>query len=384
MSKSYSHIIGAVASEVWAIQPEKLMAIVGFLQLKAQGLEPEIDVVSKIKAASIEAADRSQNVSASSGGAVAVLPLFGLIMQRGNMMGDVSGPRGTSVDQFTQSFRQALNDPSVSAIVIDVDSPGGAVSGVPELASEILSARKTSGKKIIAVSDCQCASAAYWIASACSEIVVSPSSLTGSIGVYMVHKDISKQLEQQGVSTTLISYGANKTQGNNLGPLDDDARAELQNLVDTMGASFDKAVAQGRRMKVSEVAAKLGQGKLFNAQKAVSSGMADSIGTLDGVLARFGVSRTPSASLQARGGTVQPQAEAIMPGIHAASDEGCQCGCQPCTDGDCGGCLTDDCDFAGCDCSSASYKRTGHAKALLSAETAFARRERELQLAQTF
>ena len=69
MSKSYSHILGAVASEVWGVQPEKLMAIVGFLQLKAQGLEPELNVITKIKASAVEAATRSQNVSASSGGA---------------------------------------------------------------------------------------------------------------------------------------------------------------------------------------------------------------------------------------------------------------------------------------------------------------------------
>jgi len=382
MSKSYSHILGAVASEVWAVQPEKLMAIVGFLQLKAQGLEPELNVVARIKASAVEAASRSQNVSASSSGAVAVLPLFGLIMQRGNMMGDISGPRGTSVEQFTQQFRQALNDPGVSAIVIDIDSPGGCVSGVPELASEILSARKTSGKKIIAVSDCLCASAAYWIASACSEIVVSPSSFTGSIGVYTVHEDISKQLEQKGISATLISYGANKVQGNSLGPLSDDDRAELQDRVTTIGVSFTKAVAQGRRMKVADVDAKLGQGKVFNAQKAVSSGMADSIGTLDGVLARFGVSRTPSASSQAHSSVVQPMAASGALRADADAD-GCLCECDPCIAGDCGECETVDCELAGCNCAPAVRVRAGKAKAL-QAQIAHNRRERELQLANAF
>ncbi len=297
--KAYNHILSAVGSEIWAMQPDKLRAMIGFLQLKAAGKEQDATILAAVHDQAVQAAARSQRVSQSSNGAVAVLPLFGMIMQRGNMMGDISGPRGTSVEQFTQQFRAAVNDPGVSAVVLDIDSPGGTVTGVPELAAEILSARKDSGKQIVAVSDSLCASAAYYIASACSEVVVSPSSLTGSIGVYTVHEDLSKALKKQGVSATLVYHGANKVNGNSLGPLSDDARQEMQDRVDYYGDMFENAVAKGRKMTQADVQGKLGQGKVFNAQKAKSSGMADSIGTLDDVLARFGVARQPGSGARA-------------------------------------------------------------------------------------
>jgi signal peptide peptidase SppA len=376
--KSYGHILSAVASEIWALQPEKLRAMIGFLDLKSRGGAADPDVLARIQADAVHASTRAQNVSASSGGAVAVLPLYGMIMQRGNMMGDISGPRGTSLEQFTASFRQAVNDPAVSAIVLDIDSPGGTVSGVPELANEILSARKSSGKKIIAVSNSLCASAAYWIASACTEIVVSPSSLTGSIGVYSAHEDVSKALEQEGVSVTLITYGAHKVDGTSFSPLSDGARAEMQAMVDYVGQMFDKAVAKGRRVKPEDVAAKFGQGKVFNAQKAVSSGMADSIGTLDGVLARFGVSRSPSGQA---GASSRMTGSDFGSGIQAAAvadggDGACACDCGPCGDGECENCTVDGCDAAGCTCARSSARRS---KAM--AHAAHAHRERAIAIA---
>ena len=281
------------------MQPDKLWAMISFLQIKASGGLVDADTLAAVRQQSAQSADRSQRVSRSSGGAIAVLPLFGMIMQRGNMMGDISGPRGTSLERFTQQFRAAMNDPSVSTVVLDIDSPGGTVTGVPELAAEILDARAGGGKRIVAVSDCLCASAAYYIASACSEVVVSPSSLTGSIGVYMVHEDLSKALEKQGVSATLVYHGANKVNGNHLGPLTDGARQEMQDRVNYYGNMFENAVAKGRKMTQTDVRGKLGEGKVFNAQKAKSSGMADSIGTLDEVLARFGVARQPGSPARA-------------------------------------------------------------------------------------
>lgn len=286
---SYHLIRRAVRSTPWAIQPEKLEAILAFLQLKAEGKAVDAVKLAEIHAASEVAAARATNVSGSSKGSVAVLPVYGCIMHRGNMMGDISGPSGTSIDQLTSQFRQALNDPSVSAIVFDFDSPGGTVDGVAELASEILAAR--GKKKITAVSDCLCASAAYWLASACTDIVVSPSSLTGSIGVYSAHEDDSEYLAKEGVKVTLISYGENKTQGNPYEPLSDSARGNMQAMVNDYGAMFDKAVAKGRKISAAKVSESFGQGLCFTAQQAVKIGMADSVGTLDDVLARYGVSR---------------------------------------------------------------------------------------------
>lgn len=298
--KTYSRILSAVYSAVWAIQPEKLEAILAFLELKAAGRGPSEETLAQIQAANIEAAKRSASI-ASASGSVAVLPLYGLISHRTNVMSEISGPGGTSCQQFAKQFRQALNDPNCKAIVIDVDSPGGNVDGVAELADEIYQAR---GKKpITAVSDCLMASAAYWIGSACDEIAVSPSSMTGSIGVYTAHEDESEALGQEGVKVTLISAGKYKTEGNPYEPLHDEARAALQQRVDDYYGMFVKSIAKGRGVKVEDVRNGFGEGRIVGAAQAVKLGMADRVSTLDQVLAGYGVSRTGTASPMASSNT---------------------------------------------------------------------------------
>ena len=364
--KAYSHISAAVCSQVWAIQPEKLKAIVGFLQLKASGRTVEAETLANIQGQAAVTAARAQKVSSSSKGSVAVLPLYGMIMHRGSSMGDISGPSATSTQRFLQQFRQAVDDKTVQAIVIDVDSPGGTVEGVDELASEIRAAR--ASKQVIAVSNCLCASAAYYIAASCSEVVVSPSSLTGSVGVYCAHEDDSKMLEEAGVKITLISYGENKTAGNAYEPLGASARADMQKMVDTFGQMFDKAVAAGRRISTAKVRETFGQGRVFTATEAVAIGMADSIGTLDEVLARFGVKYDSSAASMASS-TPALQAAAIAP-VADGSSATCDCPCDSCGDGDCTGCTTDDCGYDGCACEASQASR----KAATLASAALRRR----------
>lgn len=294
----YSRILRAARSQAWAIMPDKLEAILGFLELKAAGGGATPEKIAELHAASEISAARARSVSAASSGSVAVIPVYGMIMHRGNMMGDISGPRGTSTEQLSAQIHQAVNDPNVKAIVMDFDTPGGTVDGVPELASEILKARDK--KQITAVSNCLCASAGYWLASACSEIVASESSLTGSVGVYSAHEDDSAMLEKAGVKVTLVKYGANKAQGNPYEPLSDEARSNMQQMVDAYGVMFDKAVAKGRKISAAKVSDTFGQGLVFTAADAVKIGMVDSIGTLDDVLARYGVSRRSGAQAQGR------------------------------------------------------------------------------------
>jgi signal peptide peptidase SppA len=275
-------------SQVWAIEEAKLYGILGFLAMKSQGLDAEAGVIAQLHGAAEIQAARAQKVAQTSSGSVAVLPVYGLILHRGSSMGDISGPAATSTVKLLQQFQQAVNDPGVQAIVFDIDSPGGTPEGVDELASEI---RAAKGKKqTIAVSNKQCASAAYYIASACDEIVASPSSMTGSIGVYCAHEDVSKYLDNLGVKISIIKFGENKAEGNPYEPLSDTARTHMKEMVDHFGNMFEKAVAKGRKVSQATVHDSFGQGLTFGAAKAVKLGMADSVGTLDEVLARFGVS----------------------------------------------------------------------------------------------
>jgi len=293
--KTFPQIRRALAGKLWFMHEQKMNEILAFLELKLSGGASSAETLAAIRAANEISAARAKNVSASSSGSVAVIPVYGLIMHRGSM--DLSGPGGTSTESLAQQLRQAVNDPNVKAIVLDVDSPGGDVDGVDELATEIYNARKQ--KKITAVSNCLCASAAYYLASQASEMCVSPSSLTGSIGVYTMHEDDSKYLEDLGVKLTLIKFGENKAEGNNLEPLSDSALAHLQEMVDTFGVMFEKAVARGRAVKQDDVHKKFGQGRVFDAKQAVRLGMADRVATLDEVLQGYGVSRNGSAAASA-------------------------------------------------------------------------------------
>jgi signal peptide peptidase SppA len=240
-------------------------------------------------------AAKARNVSAAAAGSVAVIPVFGVICHRADLFSEFSG--GTSTEKLTQQIRQAINDPSVKAIVMDFDTPGGSTDGVDELATEIYNARKK--KSITAVSDSLCASAGYYLAAQCSEVVVSPSSMTGSIGVYCEHDDYSGALEQAGVKITLISYGENKTEGNSAEPLSDVAREHLQDMVDAFGLKFEKSVARGRGIKLEDVQKNFGRGRIWTAEQAVKQGLADRIGTLDDVLSKHGVSRSPGTGSRA-------------------------------------------------------------------------------------
>ena len=200
MSKqnSYANIINAVCSTVWAIMPEKLDAILAFLSAKSGvGFFSEAEVQIETKVAST-----AKNIK----GKVALLPLVGTISQRIGSMNHTSG--GVATDEFGAWFDSAVNDPEIGAIVIDVDSPGGNVFGVQELSQKIFDARGT--KPVIAVVNSLMASAAYWVASAADEIVVTPSGEVGSIGVIAVHTEQSEAQEQAGFKTTVMTAGKYK------------------------------------------------------------------------------------------------------------------------------------------------------------------------------
>ena len=379
----YSAIVKAVFGSVWAIMPEKLEAIAAFVQMKAEGGSAAPEVIAAIRAENDIAAARMRSLQADKPGSVAVLPLFGIINQR--YAGDFSGPQGTSVQEFTQQFRTAMNDPNVKAIVIDVDSPGGTVSGVDELATEIYNARKQGTKKITAVSNCLCASAAYYIASQANEFCVSPSSLTGSIGVYQLHEDDSTALENIGVKFTFISAGKYKVEGNSFQPLDDEARTAMQGVVDDFYDMFTKAVARGRGVAVKNVRNGFGEGRVLTALDAVKQGMADRVATLDEVLSKYGVKQPANGAAGSAGPhhvempELAPVASALDSEAPAKAAVGCSCECEECVEGECSECTHEGCDpeaegCEGCGMMAAAQKKTAEAEAEA--------RDRQLKLAQ--
>lgn len=274
----YAHILAAVTEERWAMREAKLQEILSFLEAQASGI--------KFSAEEIEARitkTREQEI-ARADGSVAILPLRGVIANRMSMMGDISG--GTSSEGFGRAFQTALRDSAVKAIVLDVDSPGGAVSGSEELSSMIFAAR--GQKPIVAHVNANAASAAYWIASAADEMVVTPTGAVGSIGVFGVHDDMSAALEKIGIKKTIIKAGKYKAEGNPFQPLGEDTAARMQARVDAAYDMFVRAVSRNRNVSLATVREGYGQGDMVDAGPAVEQGMADRIGTLEETLQRFG------------------------------------------------------------------------------------------------
>ncbi len=269
----------------WALMPERLSALAAVVMRWSGGIAAESENMIRIQADRVIRESRRQSASAQSTGGIAVLPLYGVVTQRGNMVDDVSGPGSTSTQQFSATLRQLLADDTVGQILIDIDSPGGSVYGVAELADEIQSAR--SQKRIVAVANSLAASAAYWIGCSASEFYVTPGGEVGSIGVWQAHQDYSQALDEAGVKTTLISAGKFKVEGNPYSPLNDEAQSFMQSRVDEYYAAFTKAVARGRGVPISQVREGMGQGRVLGADAALAQNMVDGIATFDDVLKRM-------------------------------------------------------------------------------------------------
>lgn len=245
-------------------------------------------------AASNNQAARNGAAQRGTAGAVAVIPVSGPIMYRGNWISDYYGL--SSIQGLQAQLREALADPAVKSIVFQICSPGGTVYGVSELAAEIMAARDQ--KTIVAIADPFAASAAYWLGTAASEFVVMPSGEVGSIGVWTMHVDYSEALKMDGVKVTLISAGEFKVEGNPYEPLDDVAKADMQQGVDDVMQQFIKDVAKNRGKSVSDVRANFGKGRMVSSKAAVAAGMADRVGTMDTVLSKLGV-RSVSTNVNA-------------------------------------------------------------------------------------
>lgn len=225
------------------------------------------------------AAPRGRGAARS--GAIAVIPVHGAIVQRSSQIDICDG--GTSTQAISAALADAMADDTVAQVLLDIDSPGGSVYGVQEVAAEIAAAKKP----VIAVANSLAASAAYWIGCAANEFYVTPGGEVGSIGVWQAHQDWSKALADQGVNITLISAGKFKVEGNPYEPLDAEAQQFMQSRVDDYYAAFTKGVAKGRKAPIDSVRQGMGQGRVLGADQALSEKMVDGIATFDDVVGRM-------------------------------------------------------------------------------------------------
>jgi len=288
----YTHVLNYVASTIWAILPAKLSEIFAVLATRAAGHE---FTDSEIRARLGD--DRSiGRTSESPSRRLAVLPIHGTIAHRIGSMADSSG--GISCERIARYFRQAVADDTIDTVLLDIDSPGGTVPGVSELAAEIYAARPRV--RIVAAVNDHCCSAAYWLAAQAHEIVSIPSGTAGSIGVFAAHTNLQKALEKEGVEITLLQYGTRKTEGNPFQPLSDETRAHLQRQIDQAGTQFVADVARGRGLSPAQVRERYGDGRCFIGDDAVRAGLVDRIELPDQTVARLVAAPELQATLQAK------------------------------------------------------------------------------------
>jgi signal peptide peptidase SppA len=282
----YQHVFKAVFGSPWALYEPYMELIANLLVDRAMSMRMDAEEMAE----RLEAARRPTRPPAPHG--VAVLPLHGVIVPKASMFSEMSG--ATSIEGFRSMLREALGSKEVASIVLDVDSPGGSVEQVPEMAAELRAARGT--KPITAVANGLMASAAYWLASQADEIVATKSALVGSIGVVTAHEDISKAAEQKGLKVSLVSAGKFKTDGNPFEPLSDEHRAHVQAMVDEFYGMFVGDVAKGRHVPVDAVRSGFGEGRVVSASMGLKEGMIDRIGSLEGVIGQHLSTRGESSA----------------------------------------------------------------------------------------
>ena len=297
MSDRFQHVTAFALDHPWALAPAALEVVAEVIARKIAG--------HRLTSEEIEARlqDKSKLPAPNVSGAVAVIPVHGVIVPRGSMLDDVSG--ATSLDSLSASLNAAMADEKVGKILLDIDSPGGSVAGVTEFARSIMRAR--TKKPVIAHARYTAASAALWIASAATKFIASPSARVGSLGVYAIHTDLSKALEGMGIKRTFVSSSPAKVEGNEATPLSEAARAEIQKVVDTSAARFRQDVAHGRGITVDKVKSAFGEGKMFNADDALAAGMIDEVATFEDTVSGL-MSTDSRAALRAEHSTDTPAA----------------------------------------------------------------------------
>ncbi|MBF0589894.1 MAG: S49 family peptidase [Magnetococcales bacterium] len=268
---------------------ETILSVVG----PRVGLEPSA------MPSGFEPKDHASDLMVTPNG-VAVVPIHGTLVKRAGAIEATSGL--TSYASIEEKILDAATDPAVRAILMDIDSPGGEVGGVFDLASMIREAGK--GKPIWALVD-DAFSAAYLIASTAHHIIVPQTAGVGSIGVIAAHVNESEKDAKEGRSYTTVFAGARKNDFSSHAPLSDSARSNLQQEVDRLYGMFTGMVATGRG--ISEVAVRATEAGLFFGNNAVSAGLANQVGTIRDALAGL------SALIESPKRTIMHKLEAHMP-----------------------------------------------------------------------
>lgn len=276
---SYERLATRLYNTPLLITPEKADVIEGVFRAYQEGRASELPAaeppqrIELATALSLRKADGGYFVSSSG---VAVIQIHGSLVQRGDSMDALSGMTG--YNRVASQLQAAIRDPGVRGVVLEIDSPGGEVPGLLEVAAMVADA----DKPVRAHANELAASAAYWLGSSAGKLFAPSTGMLGSIGVVMLHVDRSRQIDRAGLVYTPIFAGARKMEGSSLAPLSEGARSAAQARVDQVYAMFVEHVARARG--ISEDAVRATEAGVFPIQEATALGLADGVATLGDVI----------------------------------------------------------------------------------------------------
>lgn len=289
-----TRVLEMIASEPW------LITDAGMAQIQAIA-ERSVDVEA-VEAKLGKPLENTRTVTERDG--VALIPVTGPIFRYANLFTRISG--ATSVQDLATDLQAAIDNPAVKSIVLNMDSPGGMVSGISDFAAMV----HKSPKPVVAFcGGTAVASAAFWIAAAAKERVASPTTLLGSVGAALDAKTPPKPREGAGRDVSFVSKISPKKR---IDLETDEGQAQVATWVDDIGEVFVADVAKYLGISTEDVLAKFGQGDLMIASKAKEAGMVDRIGTLEEVIADL-------SSKTKKGTQLSPRIAAINSNLPTAS-----------------------------------------------------------------
>jgi len=263
----------------WAIVPAQLREIEAIYATHLRGDKIDIEAIEARLGRPL--ANEQKAYALVEGTSVAVLEIAGVIAPKANMFTRISGGAAASILQ--QQMQSMAADPRVTAVVIDADSPGGNVLGIPALAEAL--AALAAVKPTVTVCTGTMASAMYWVGSGANAVYLSGATdNVGSIGVVASH---TYRPSASGEQTTEISAGTYKRIASDRAPLSAEGRAYMQSQVDQIYTVFVDTVARFRGVSAEDVLAHMADGRVFIGQQAIDAGLADGFATVDQMVERL-------------------------------------------------------------------------------------------------
>lgn len=254
-------MIDATQNSLWGIVPDVMQAMLASARSGVQML-------------SQRRSEEDKNYEVQDG--VAVITIAGALVKRPGWYSSFWNSRAYTT--LAQTVMEALEDPQVDAMVLDIDSPGGMVSGVDAFTDVVNFAAEQI--PVVAFANGSMCSAAYFAGSAANHIVAERTAVVGSIGVLYVHYDFSEMDKKWGLNCTVMTAGEFKAVGNEFEPLSERDRKVIQAELDTFYGIFIDTVAENRGVAKDTVRTQMADGKVFIGAQALDAGLVDEIGTL--------------------------------------------------------------------------------------------------------